>query len=70
LQDLDQQHNQKLLSEYEKYQELQRKTQSMQEDYERQLAEMERAKAQVRRVDFWSIFCLITTSIYLFVRVP
>jgi putative methionine-R-sulfoxide reductase with GAF domain len=47
VQELDQQHNQKLLAEYEKYQELQRKTQSMQEDYERQLAEMDRAKAQV-----------------------
>lgn len=32
--------------EYEKYQELQSKSQKMQEDYERQLAEMEASKEQ------------------------
>ena len=32
--------------EYEKYQELQSKSQKMQEDYERQLAEMEESKEQ------------------------
>ena len=32
------------MSEYEKYQELQAKSQKMQEDYERQLTEMEESK--------------------------
>ena len=36
--------NQKLMMEYEKYQELQAKSQKMQEDYERQLQEMEENK--------------------------
>ena len=55
IQELDQTHNHKLMAEYEKYQELQRKTQAMQEDYERQLAEMERAKAQALEdlAEFW-----------------
>lgn len=34
------------MSEYEKYQELQAKSQKMQEDYERQLEEMEASKEQ------------------------
>ena len=34
------------MSEYEKYQELQTKSQKMQEDYERQLTEMEESKEQ------------------------
>ena len=34
------------MSEYEKYQELQAKSQKMQEDYERQLEEMEVSKEQ------------------------
>ena len=38
--------NQKLMIEYEKYQELLSKSQKMQEDYERQLAEMEESKEQ------------------------
>ena len=44
LQDLESANNQKLMSEYEKYQELQAKSQKMQEDYERQLTEMEESK--------------------------
>lgn len=47
LQDLESANNQKLMSEYEKYQELQSKSQKMQEDYERQLTEMEEAREQV-----------------------
>jgi hypothetical protein len=34
------------MSEYEKYQELQSKSQKMQEDYDRQLEEMEASKEQ------------------------
>ena len=41
LQDLESANNQKLMLEYEKFQELQAKSQKMQEDYERQLQEME-----------------------------
>lgn len=44
LQDLENANNQKLMMEYEKYQELQNKTQKIQEDYERQLSEMEESK--------------------------
>ena len=40
LQDLESANNQKLMLEYEKFQELQAKSQKMQEDYERQLGEM------------------------------
>merc|ERR1711976_448926 len=39
LQDLESTNNQKLMLEYEKFQELQAKSQKMQEDYERQLQE-------------------------------
>ncbi|XP_071953862.1 cilia- and flagella-associated protein 57-like isoform X1 [Antedon mediterranea] len=45
-QDLELANNQKLMIEYEKYQELQSKSQKMQEDYERQLQEMEESKEQ------------------------
>lgn len=38
--------NQKLLLEYEKYQELQMKSQRMQEEYEKQLHELEESKNQ------------------------
>lgn len=44
LQDLENTNNQKLMMEYEKYQDLQSKTQKIQEDYERQLSEMEQSK--------------------------
>ena len=44
LQDLENGNNQKLMMEYEKYQDLQTKTQKIQEDYERQLSEMEQSK--------------------------
>jgi hypothetical protein len=44
LQDLESANNQKLMMEYEKYQDLQTKTQKVQEDYERQLNEMEQSK--------------------------
>jgi ribosomal protein S11 len=44
LQDLENSNNQKLMMEYEKYQDLQTKTQKIQEDYERQLSEMEQSK--------------------------
>lgn len=44
LQDLENANNQKLMMEYEKYQDLQNKTQKIQEDYERQLSEMEESK--------------------------
>ncbi|CAH1775033.1 unnamed protein product [Owenia fusiformis] len=44
LQDLESANNQKLMLEYEKFQELQAKSQKMQEDYERQLQEMEESK--------------------------
>ncbi|XP_069837406.1 cilia- and flagella-associated protein 57 isoform X1 [Dendropsophus ebraccatus] len=46
LQDLETANNQKLLLEYEKYQELQVKSQRMQEDDERQLHELEESKSQ------------------------
>ncbi|CAF0728049.1 unnamed protein product [Brachionus calyciflorus] len=44
LQDLESTNNQKLMMEYDKYQDLQTKTQKIQEDYERQLTEMEQSK--------------------------
>jgi WD40 repeat protein len=46
LQDLESTNNQKLMLEYEKFQELQAKSQRMQEDYEHQLSEMEEKKEQ------------------------
>lgn len=44
LQDLESTNNQKLMMEYDKFQDLQTKTQKIQEDYERQLTEMEQSK--------------------------
>ena len=44
LQDLEATNNQKLMVEYEKYQDLQSKTQKIQEDHERSLAEMEQSR--------------------------
>lgn len=44
MQDLESTNNQKLMSEYEKWQELQANSQRMQEDYERQLQEAEDTK--------------------------
>jgi WD40 repeat protein len=44
LQDLENTNNQKLMMEYEKYQDLQSKTQKIQEEYERQLSEMEQSR--------------------------
>lgn len=44
LEDIETANNKKLMSEYEKYQELQTKSQRLQEDYERQLQQMEEAK--------------------------
>jgi len=44
--DIESTSNQKLMLEYEKYQELQNKSQKMQEDYERQLQEGEEGKEQ------------------------
>ncbi|XP_067892983.1 cilia- and flagella-associated protein 57 isoform X2 [Heterodontus francisci] len=46
VEDLETINNQKLMLEYEKYQELQLKSQRMQEDYERQLNEMDESKSQ------------------------
>lgn len=46
MQDLETTNNQKLLLEYEKYQELQVKSQRMQEEDERQLHELEESKSQ------------------------
>ncbi|XP_072430665.1 cilia- and flagella-associated protein 57 isoform X1 [Chiloscyllium punctatum] len=46
IEDLESINNQKLMLEYEKYQELQLKSQRMQEDYERQLNEMDESKSQ------------------------
>merc|ERR1711862_972825 len=46
MQDLESTNNQKLMLEYEKYQELQAKSQRMQEDYERQLQDAEEGKEQ------------------------
>ncbi|CAF3648658.1 unnamed protein product, partial [Adineta steineri] len=46
LQDLESSNNQKLMLEYEKYQDLQAKTQKTQEDYERQLTELENRKEE------------------------
>lgn len=43
MEDVESANNKKLMSEYEKYQELQTKSQRMQEDYERQLQEMKLA---------------------------
>uniref|UniRef100_UPI00398EDE99 cilia- and flagella-associated protein 57 n=1 Tax=Pristiophorus japonicus TaxID=55135 RepID=UPI00398EDE99 len=44
--DLETMNNQKLMLEYDKYQELQLKSQRMQEDYERQLNELDESKSQ------------------------
>lgn len=44
LEDIEAANNKKLMSEYEKYQELQTKSQRLQEDYERQLQQMEEAR--------------------------
>ena len=41
--------NAKLMGEYEKYQELQARSQRLQEDYERQLQNMDEAKEKERR---------------------
>nr|CAB3267722.1 WD repeat-containing protein 65 [Phallusia mammillata] len=46
MQDLESTNNQKLMLEYEKYQELQAKSQRMQEDYERQLQDADESKEQ------------------------
>jgi hypothetical protein len=46
IQDLESTNNQKLMAEYEKYQELQAKTQKMQEDYEKQLLDSDEARRQ------------------------
>ncbi|XP_032884753.1 cilia- and flagella-associated protein 57 [Amblyraja radiata] len=46
IEELETMNNQKLMLEYEKYQELQMKSQRMQEDYERQLSEMDESKTQ------------------------
>eukprot|EP00054_Salpingoeca_dolichothecata_P024779 m.170017 g.170017 ORF g.170017 m.170017 type:complete len:822 (+) comp25134_c0_seq4:219-2684(+) len=46
VQDLESSHTQKLMSEYEKFKDLQARAQSMQENYEKQLAAMEQAKTQ------------------------
>nr|XP_051712572.1 cilia- and flagella-associated protein 57 isoform X6 [Oryctolagus cuniculus] len=46
LQDLESSNNQKLLLEYEKYQELQLKSQRMQEEYEKQLRDNDETKSQ------------------------
>ncbi|XP_059839968.1 cilia- and flagella-associated protein 57 isoform X2 [Hypanus sabinus] len=46
IEELETMNNQKLMLEYEKYQELQIKSQRMQEDYERQLSEMDESKTQ------------------------
>ena len=43
MEDVESANNKKLMSEYEKYKELQTKSQRMQEDYERQLQEMKLA---------------------------
>ena len=55
IQDLDHQHNQKLLQEYEKYKDLQNRAQDMQEKCERQLSEMESTKARALEdlAEFW-----------------
>ena len=49
LQDLESANNQKLMAEYEKYQELQAKSQRMQEEYERQLAAKSESHKQALR---------------------
>ncbi|CAF1588643.1 unnamed protein product, partial [Didymodactylos carnosus] len=46
LQDLESSNNQKLMLEYEKYQELQAKTQKTQEEYEKQIMELENRKEE------------------------
>ena len=46
IQELESTNNQKLMAEYEKYQELQAKTQKMQEDYEKQLLDSDEARQQ------------------------
>ncbi|CAF3399586.1 unnamed protein product, partial [Rotaria sp. Silwood2] len=46
LQDLESSNNQKLMLEYEKYQDLQAKTQKTQEEYERQITELENRKEE------------------------
>ena len=51
-------HSQKLMNEYEKYQELQARNQKLQEDYEWQLAEIEasreKALAELTAFSVWS----------------
>lgn len=44
IQDIENLHNQKIMLEYDKYQELQTATQKKQEEYERQLIEMDQSK--------------------------
>ena len=55
LQDCENQHNQKLLDQYEKFEKLQRKSQEMQERCERQLDELEKEKTRALEdlAEFW-----------------
>jgi len=55
IQDLEHNHNQKLLQEYEKYKDLQNQAQDMQQKCERQLSEMEHTKARALEdlAEFW-----------------
>ena len=52
---LENTHSQKLMNEYEKYQELQARNQKLQEDYERQLASKEESheKGQAELTEFY-----------------
>ena len=60
VQDVEHRHNQRLMAEFEKYQELQKTSQAMQERYEGQLQAMEQAKAKALKelADFWEV-CLV-----------
>jgi chromosome segregation ATPase len=55
VQEIEHRHNQRLMSEYEKYQELQQTSQAMQEKYEQQLRDMEAAKEKALKelAEFW-----------------
>jgi G3E family GTPase len=60
IQELEHQQNQRLMTEFEKYQELQQTSQRMQENFEQQLEQMQAAKDQALKelADFWEVMSL------------
>ena len=69
LEDIEAANNKKLMSEYEKYQELQTKSQRLQEDYERQLQQMEetREHALEELTEYYEKKLQGFSSFYLFI---